>query len=1108
MAQNYSDSGLDVCLKVAILSHRVRHTKISTAQAKSQLAHTKEPTIKRGIKLTLHRSKAKSYSELHKRLFEAFRKGLEPDNDLKTHIGQLSVLENKSVSPNTTALVSRLAEIASLDVSKKTISLESEKISVLTEKCSFIDLLLELTSSGSLVYNELVQLRKSTVTTLEQPRIVEPEISYESLQFSELVSELYDISKDDIVFEMRRLAKTTTLSAYFTDLKQKLQILHYRAMDFDSKDNFDKWAKEETFQVKQLLDMIFPMVTSSEPGDLIPASSDALFERILERCLLAQNKVGPASDFYLDGGKLAFLDECCTLWRVDGFSIATSTLKIFLQVVCRNGDNIDLRNLPKGFELSRHFVTVSGVSPNVSRWPISVQDNRRLILKDIFITTLKAVAGLANTLPNSSAGLKRLLLLLEEKIFQDWSFKKESPRAFSELETVLRESAELCHNGLFLKYLAPPSSSLKELYSFFEDINIILQKFPMVFLGSPITGTFETRLGQLAFLSLKQKILDLRLIKSGISYGDVYVLYSKQLCPLRARLASRSAKNADLEALVGFSLETFLYPEIKEWAKEAQVKLLQQTDEIINTEQFTPHDDVKRSSHGVVLLFEQFNAVFQLLLELDWRDDKTKTKLYCTAVSGVCSCIEKYSHKMLQKIDRDAGSGKVSAASCVALNNLNAILENMNILEERTDFEYLSEIGSSQGDIKSSSSSLYMKVVGAENIISGGRRPPDLRVHVGSWGSTHIAYHDTDPRWNEEFRIKLDQGAPSIKIVLEDCAISKTLMESQYKPDLTSLSRDGIPKTLIFHVGTSGRLQVNAFFEIERNDPVFYMGRTRRVMLSAKDRALNIISSRFNMPIKEALSHETLKNTSDGAIKREDAMSPLCSFINSNFSILVQYLNLSTMDEVRMYVWSLALKEAEILVLPLLSSVRKVASKGAKAGISDLMRSVKISGFLRTMSLNDVSIVIFFVDDIKNTLFTRDEKLYEVPKYKQFSKIYDLYQASELSLKDKFGGLVKESVQFLSELGSVRQQEVTSSDITSSTVTPTMVMGSRTRRLTVSRNTEQLKSSGSANAYYEMNLVLRILLAKGNLSFVRQAVSRIDRLSATISTENHWLKLK
>ncbi|CAH2446116.1 hypothetical protein PP7435_CHR1-0392 [Komagataella phaffii CBS 7435] len=474
--------------------------------------------------------------------------------------------------------------------------------------------------------------------------------------------------------------------------------------------------------------------------------------------------------------------------------------------------------------------------------------------------------------------------------------------------------------------------------------------------------------------------------------------------------------------------------------------------------------------------------------------------------------------------------------TCVALNNIVQCLQNLDELEDILDPEYVSNVMNRENPsiFKEYTNHFFtIKVVQAEGIKSPvGKDAPDANVWLSNnntkkvFARTRTIPSSDRPEWDEEFEVVLFPGASvsilatlwdkSFKRFSSDAVIGRTLFHLSPK----EFNNNGIPRDLILNLDTEGTLVLQVSLESEREDALFCMGKTRRSLIHARDRVIKLMVGKFSPFIQFAFSRDVLKNAcgSNGLLliseeQRIDVILPLFDYLNSNLDILARILPESLLQKVILQMWNVVLASAEHLILPLLSTVKMAKNSNKLWSNINFNSGMNIAGFGRPLTPLEVKTVFEWLHVLCYEQFYNEgegaslEKLQNY-QYKLLLKVSEHYEKPVGEILSKVRECEPMTIEHIRERNyfyitvDSKEKKLTRA----ATIARQKTIGAQGSKKQMHKAAEDVKiaqeTDSNANAAAFEDMLLRILLTKGEMGFVAERLEQREKFTQSVSAES------
>ncbi|SCV01246.1 LANO_0F10836g1_1 [Lachancea nothofagi CBS 11611] len=490
--------------------------------------------------------------------------------------------------------------------------------------------------------------------------------------------------------------------------------------------------------------------------------------------------------------------------------------------------------------------------------------------------------------------------------------------------------------------------------------------------------------------------------------------------------------------------------------------------------------------------------------------------------------------------------------TCTCLNNLNQMMQLINNLEERINPDEISKSvhAHEQVDMKRKSMTekqnrglrhLYsIKIVRAENLSSSAHEANALTAISivdtklkREVAKTREVLKSGRPVWNEEFEFDVainDQRLISFILWNHkekfNSASSKVCGRAFLCLDSNKFRDDGYPEQVCLNLDTRGKIIVQIAVETERLDALFSMGRAFRSLNRARDRSIELMVSKFQVFVHFSFSRTTLKTVCGptGLVKATnsvvyDSLVPLFDYLNANLSILASHLSRDLLLKIMLEAWEEILSRADDLLLPFLSDAEGLQYRNSKAksiweNAVDAAKHGINSPSSSDRHLTQVEIDTIFewlgalcVDFFHNNGEGPAMSELKNAHYQALLLIPVYYDRSPLQLKKELEGLNQEYRKLLFEANDIEVRDQkharylgkrAKSVARRKTV---LANASRKRRVELDKEIRAAENNPLETNIATQDILLRILIAKGEADYVMGSLEFRDSLTKALFTE-------
>ncbi|CUM66807.1 uncharacterized protein PRCAT00004489001 [Priceomyces carsonii] len=688
------------------------------------------------------------------------------------------------------------------------------------------------------------------------------------------------------------------------------------------------------------------------------------------------------------------------------------------------------------------------------------------------------------------------------------------------------------------------------------------------------------------------KHIDLYAKKKGqvLPFGDALEAY-KSLSQIRYIYHQVSSRGS----IFKFDLEAFFFPFVQAWVNESGEKISAIVKEALKKDNYEAIDlesDDKKYSSSVLDIFTLIKEFLKILNNLNWPDEYQLARMYTSLLKSISDGALFYANsvtskiineldeeeqkKLIQEEDKESesrktgnwfddvknavsnmqGSAKIDLEepynfkpeTCVALNNLSAMMQNLDRLEEVLDPDTIShtvDAFNPESQRKYLSHIFSLRLIRAENLKSTGMTSSSrMRPYVTlvdtkarkTIGKTRASNSTSDPEWDEEFEITLPANSSltvSVTVWDEKIGTHSLCGRSLLQLDPKNYKHDGIPNEFYLDLDSQGRVLVEIAVESERVDAIFVMGRAHRALKRSQDRCIKLIVEKFSRFIHYCFSRTNLRSIcgNNGMVRpsqdqMDDAMMPLYDYLNMNLQVLAQYLSKELLLKVMLASWSVITASADELLLPKLSNAKAFhltsggsgskGSTGWQSAVSSAMANVKntnrIFGFGKLLTNIELETVFswlnflcfdFFhndgngppLEDLKNEQY---QALLLIPVYYDHDVDYLTLEVERLS--PAFIKSLRDRGNFDEESSGNNEAKLskTNSLVRNKTISANATAKSRAQ---AAQEVKEARDDPSIAQVLTEDIILRLLLIKDQRSYVARRLDQREKLARSIATE-------
>lgn len=484
--------------------------------------------------------------------------------------------------------------------------------------------------------------------------------------------------------------------------------------------------------------------------------------------------------------------------------------------------------------------------------------------------------------------------------------------------------------------------------------------------------------------------------------------------------------------------------------------------------------------------------------------------------------------------------------TCVLLSNLESMIQKLNDLDEQIDAERLSQIVQAHESEKPKRKSskdeepelhqLYtIRVIKAKGIrgLSNGLSNAivsivDTSKHT-EVGKTKVIHNTINPTWDEEFEVETPiNKARSLTMMVWHRPSGRFNSLSSYELcgkcsislEPRKFTDDGLPNDVTLQLDTQGHLYLDVALESEKVDALFSMGRTYRTLSRARDRAIELITSKFAVFVGYAFSRAKLEEVCGSQVSHVlskddvyDAIVPLFDYLNSNLNILASSLSQDLLFKIILRAWSCILEAADALLLPPLSAARGKRLSGSKTFFGNavsaaLGNTYTVPGYGKALTQLEVETVFTWLHALCVDFFHNNGEgppLSDLKNghYQTILLIAAYYDKGTHELKREVERLSPNYAKYIKELsfGHNNRSRLSKRLVTLARKRTVMANASKKARTKIQKEIENDQNDPLERSSETLDIVLRILLAKGENDFVSQQLAVRNNMRKSVATE-------
>ncbi|CDK25662.1 unnamed protein product [Kuraishia capsulata CBS 1993] len=848
-------------------------------------------------------------------------------------------------------------------------------------------------------------------------------------------------------------------------------ILPFSADSFPNEKAYRKWLSKDQQERLKIKEGLPRKGIRGNGKQAFPTKPYATLAELCKRCVnycIENSKP-------LDEEIRKLINECSILWLIDPFSESLQFLTSAYHVGVERIEEVALLQV---FTVSEQLAFERKYYNDLENWPSAHQNSWRKLLNAFYVLSLEKLQSMTKTLHERHKLFDPLVIFVQSNILRDPLFTDRSNDLPERLRHCITLSAKQSYE------------SIPKEYTGFLRLDSYLRKVTETFSIARRTCRHEIQPGfniSKFFAEESYKIassLAQDCLGSKESPHDIRELNSIVMNYSALKLFA-GFKDYSADEKVFFAFAASLIKDLNEG-------LLKHITKFGDNDTFTRQSDEIRFSSIVIDIFDLCKAHRDLAL---WRGDDAllKAKVSAMAYEGIAEAIILYSNKLLNKIQQNLQSSAQTVRlmskvvfeqeSCVALNNLNTVLKELNAIEEGADLDLLSDI------LERHEKTARKRVRGNRMNLTVSILQADLVVPVTESSNVFAAVSVADkklktrsvplcasPRWAEELEFEITN--PREPFYVEVRGGKKLYMDSKYIPDLLRIKQRGVPvKSTVQDRNSKAKLHIEVFLEDRKENPVFFMGRARRILLRDREIALSLFALKLCAPALDLMLSRQLDDESTFSV---------FEYLDQNLMVLSNTLTSDSFEDVKDKSWNSLYGASLALLLPSFDEIRDDPDTTAVDNLID--RFMVFGGFGPRKAILDPNLLISWMAQLKGIIYgvsdssSEDMKVfdeilgwYELP----IEELRHLYISKQKSLSGKPVSVVSRN---LSRRASMR-------------------MGSRSIRQRDADALKQLKQTETIKVREACDRILKVLLAKDDKAFVRQELDTLNSRQSNVMSE-------
>lgn len=986
----------------------------------------------------------------------------------------------------------------------------------------------------------------------------------------------------------------------------------FSVQDFSSEKYYENWKTYEMSEIAVLLDKFNDKGKSAVKYEnlqnIIPKNSRDMFTALLVK-IFRKESVNSIDSLGLSQTGLFFLTKASKYWRVDYHSTLGSLSYTAANLSILDDEELNPKLTENLFSFINTRILRFEDNSNVAAWN---DIDQRMWLVNLFHTSEQCINSINNLLTaiytSTKPKFSPVLSFYYTYVETDPSmilFKKRSAysntRPLRRLRKTIFETSERYYISLLEGVPKDNTIEIQHIQNvaelIIEQIKSIQKRYSKPLLDN-INLSFECATVLIEALASDAPTM----IKRAEKYNEAK--RGEAIPPVDALEAYSVFKEVhDIYSQVKpgaafpFKLESLFSRYLNDLCGEVCSRIPRVIESSIQNESWLSVNSETNFSSSVVDIFKMINESIAMFRKLQWEDKYENAKVITLLLKAFSDGIHTYATNSLAILEKDllhdssemningeenkenVNDGRFSSEilrnwsftdmknafrsssvvmapkpyqfkkrTCVILNNLEAMIQKINDLDEQLKAEQLSEVivhnerkmRGKKASFTNSKQTLHqiytVRVIGAENI-KGFSNDGLSNAFVSlvdtkkrsEIGKTKTVAKSINPVWDEEFEIEIPvEKSRSIALTVWHRPRGKLHQLSNYDIcgncslllDHRKFTDDGFPNEVMLLLGTQGRLLLEVSLESEKMDPLFCIGRAYRTLTRTRDRAIELVINKFVTFIDYAFSRATLRavcgNYGTTPAPKDviyDAIVPLFDYLNSNLSVIASTLSQTLLFKVMLKGWSYILGAADSLLLPQLTMAKYKRLSGTKsrwenAVSSALGNAYTVSGYGRALTQLEIETIFVWVNALCIDFFHNHGEgppLSDLKNkhYQTILLIPAFFDKSISELKREVDTLSPDYAKYLNQVtitnSSSRKFSVKLSTLARNKTI--MANASKKRRSKIRQQVEELESGQLERNAEILDVLLRTLIAKGEMDYVHKHLTTREKVRKKVATE-------
>ncbi|ODV58318.1 uncharacterized protein ASCRUDRAFT_21699, partial [Ascoidea rubescens DSM 1968] len=990
----------------------------------------------------------------------------------------------------------------------------------------------------------------------------------------------------DLKLILSNLSNDISSSYQLNDFQNEESYKSWKSREFENVTNLLK--KIFIPNIKQLSDPKLNSYLNSKNNLFIPNSFSKIkiyFTKLIEYSIDHDSKNNDLNNIF-SNTSYDFLQEISKFWRIDYFTRCS-----LIYTACHNtvlnmspaSNYLDIaRDL---YSICERISSLAGFELDPITWP---HPDRDVWLKNLFMSYTNDMESIKECLSNifdypkfgSFTTFYKILLL--DSCFIKIRNSKFPKKWLKTFKITLAEATIQKYREILSIIPRDQSAKFDHLNSVATEIISIIQtvqlKYKKPLLDNLYRSTFIASQFLSAFSNDAKTIIDhieRNTNKDEIVFSDAIELY-KNLSEIRS-IYFQVMENPKRK--FPFDIENYLFKYALDFVNSSAERVPTLIQNAFNEDNFQL-DSTNKVSFSVIMIFKMLNQLINSVRDLGWQNKYQEAVLITNFVKVISDGLIYYSNLLFNMVVEDlreisvnqninatnlsnsslpneeesstnrffnqfkaaVSSKKVEPPNpyqfkertCVALNNLQAMLDNINKLDEQINPESMSQIikeNETNYDDRIKGHLFTVRVLKAENLRSNKPNSlPDTTVSIydaierRQICKTKLIKEDFNPEWDEEFELAVPAGSMGylFATIWDYSSAPDIIGRAEFQLEPSRYDDDGLPQEIWVEFAQGGKLLLEISMESERIDALFCLGKAFRSIARTRDRIAKLMVSKFSTFISFAFSRDNLKifcGSNESLRPTDDsAMDILGDYLNANLSILATSLTHELLLKVMVETWEVVLTSADELLLPSLNSVKNYLLKDKISGgfkwkiLSNQI--AKIGKNTRALTMNEIDTIFSWLDSLCSFFYNDGDgpplkELKGSAKYQLLFLIPINYDSGADEIIKEVEGLSEEVLKELTERNyfDINDSNNSSNGANSSNAgtiaRSKTVMANGSARARKETENEAKKAKSIISYISKENILLRILITKGEYGkcYVAGRIDQREELANGIHSE-------